>query len=154
MFDFTDKIIVVTGAAGNLGQAVVKGFLQSNGTVCGLDHRSGRLDQFKSSKRSAESFYAFDEVDLTDKSNILSLAERIKSEVGDVNILVNTVGGFNMGESVYGISESTWQRMMSMNVESLLNAAAAFVPTMIESDGGKVIVGISAYTSGISHSPS
>ena len=139
MFDFTDKIIVVTGAAGNLGQAVVKGFLQSNGTVCGLDHRSGRLDQFISSKRSAESFYAFDEVDLTDNSNILSLAERIKSEVGDVNVLVNTVGGFSMGEPVHSISEETWQRMMDINVTSLLNAAAAFVPTMIESGGGKVI---------------
>ncbi len=139
MFDFTGKIIVVTGAAGNLGQAVVKGFLQSNGTVCGLDHRSGRLEQFKSLNESAGSFYAFDEVNLTDKANMLSIAERIKSEVGVVNILVNTVGGFSMGEPVYSISEETWQRMMRMNVTSFLNAAAAFVPTMIESGGGKVI---------------
>jgi NAD(P)-dependent dehydrogenase (short-subunit alcohol dehydrogenase family) len=139
MFDFEGKIIVVTGAAGNLGQAVVKGFLQSNGTVCGLDHRSGRLEQFKSLKEGAASFYAFDEVDLTDKTKMLSLAERIKSEVGVVNMLVNTVGVFSMGEPVYGISEETWQRMMRMNVTSLLNAAAAFVPTMIETGGGKVI---------------
>ncbi|MDF1520042.1 MAG: SDR family NAD(P)-dependent oxidoreductase [Brevefilum sp.] len=139
MFDFEGKIIVVTGAAGNLGQAVVKGFLHSNGTVCGLDHRSGRMDQFKSSKEGVGSFYAFDEVDLTDKANMLSLAEQIKSEVGDVNVLVNTVGGFSMGEPVYGISEETWQRMINMNVMSFLNAAEAFVPTMIESGGGKVI---------------
>lgn len=139
MFDFIDKIIVVTGAAGNLGQAVVKGFLRSNGTVCGLDHRSGRLVQFKSSKEGAGSFYAFDEIDLTDKAKMLSLAERIRSEVGVVNILVNTVGGFSMGETVYGISDETWQRMMSLNVTSFLNAAAAFVPMMIENGGGKVI---------------
>lgn len=152
MFDFTDKVIVVTGGAGNLGQAVVKGFLESNGTVCGLDHKIGRLHQFKTSKDSAGSFYAFDEVDVTDKANMLSLGEKIKFEVGVVNVLVNTVGGFSIGEPVYGISGAIWQRMMNLNVTSFLNAAAAFVPSMIESGEGKVIsIGAKAALQGMAN---
>lgn len=139
MFDFKDQVIVVTGAAGNLGKAVVKGFLRSRGIVCGLDHRTGRMEEFKTSGNGGGSFYAFDAVDVTDKANMLSFAEKIQSKVGVVSILVNTVGGFSMGDPVHALSATTWQRMMNLNVLSFLNVTAAFVPGMIESEGGKVL---------------
>jgi len=139
MFDFKDQVIVVTGAAGNLGKAVVNGFLGRRGIVCGLDHRTGRMDEFKTSGNGGGLFYAFDAVDVTDNANMLSLAEKIQNKVGVVSIVVNTVGGFSMGDPVHALSAATWQRMMNLNVLSFLNVTAAFVPGMIEGGGGKVI---------------
>lgn len=152
MFDFKDQVIVVTGAAGNLGKAVVSEFLGSRGIVCGLDHRTSRMDEFKTSGSGGGLFYAFDGVDVTDHANMLSLARKIQDKVGIVRILVNTVGGFSMGDPVHALSATTWQRMMNLNVLSFLNLTAAFVPGMIGNGAGKVIaVGAKAGLQGMAN---
>jgi NAD(P)-dependent dehydrogenase (short-subunit alcohol dehydrogenase family) len=56
-----------------------------------------------------------------------------------VDVLVNTVGGFTMGERVDQITAETWNKMMDINVRSLLNASATFVPRMLEAGGGKIV---------------
>jgi NAD(P)-dependent dehydrogenase (short-subunit alcohol dehydrogenase family) len=139
MFDFKDQVIVVTGAAGNLGQAVAKAFLEAGGTVCALDHRSGRLMVLFSEEEIQGKLHIYEQVDVTDRAGMMALSQRIRDEVGTVDVLVNTVGGFTMGERVDEISAKTWQSMMDINVTSLLNAAAAFVPVMMEAGHGKVV---------------
>ena len=137
MFDFKDKVIVVTGAAGNLGSAVVAAFLDAGGTVCGLDHREGRLAEMFPD--NATNLHIYEGIDVTDQAAMLALGERIHVEVGPVDVLVNTVGGFTMGERVDQISAKTWQNMLDLNVHSLLNTSAAFVPGMLVAGRGKVV---------------
>ena len=137
MSDFKDKVIVVTGAAGNLGSAVVAAFLDAGGTVCGLDHRQGRLSEMF--PENAGNLNIYEGVDITDRAAMLALGERIQAEVGPVDVLVNTVGGFTMGERVDQISVKTWQNMLDLNVYSLFNASAAFVPGMMSAGRGKVV---------------
>ena len=137
MFDFTNHVIVVTGAAGNLGRAVVEAFLAAGGTVCGLDHRQGRLlDLFP---EHAGTLHIYENADLTNREALIALGEQIRAEVGQVDVLVNTVGGFTMGERVDQITAETWNKMMDINVRSLLNASATFVPRMLEAGGGKIV---------------
>lgn len=137
MLDFTDQVIVVAGAAGNLGRAVVKAFIEAGGTVCALDHREGRLTVIKNA--NPNKMFLFENADITDREGMIRLAEEILAITGKVNVVVNTVGGFTAGERVDQLSHETWQKMMNVNVLSLLNIAAAFVPGMIERGYGKVI---------------
>lgn len=139
MYDFNQSVIVVTGAAGNLGSAVVKKFLNVNAIVCGLDHRSGRVEKIFAGSPHGGLLHCFDGVDLTDRENMVNLAKRIADEVGPVEVVVNTVGGFTAGERVHEISADTWHRMMDLNVQSFLNTSAAFIPSMLEEKRGKVI---------------
>jgi len=139
MRNLQDRVIVVTGAAGNLGSAVCKAFLHQGCTVCGLDHKEGRLDGMVDFVSGNGMLYIFDNVDVTDREGMLRIGEKIREEVGSVDVIVNTVGGFTMGERVDQISAETWQSMMSLNVQSFLNCSAAFVPEMIENESGKVI---------------
>jgi NAD(P)-dependent dehydrogenase (short-subunit alcohol dehydrogenase family) len=137
MFDFMNKVVVVTGAAGNLGQSVVLAFLEMGGTVCALDHRQGRLSEIFSTKNDRLHF--FEGVDSTDRAAMIAVGEEIQAEVGLANVLVNTVGGFTMGEKVDEITSEAWQHMMDINVHSFLNASAAFVPGMVTAGRGKVV---------------
>ena len=139
MEEFTDKIILVTGAAGNIGQAVVKAFINRGGTVCGLDHRSGRMDNLIRASQTSKLFFPYEKIDVTDREGMETLAERIHHEIGLVDVLVNTVGGFSYGELVHELSQETWQRMMNLNVQSFLSVSAAFVPHMLEKGRGKII---------------
>ncbi len=137
MFDFNEKVIVVTGAAGNLGRAVAVSFLDAGGTVCVLDHHQGRLAELFPELNGKRHIY--DGVDITDRDAMMAMGERVKAAVGTVDVLVNTVGAFTMGERVDQISAETWGRMLAVNVQSLLNAAAAFVPGMLAAGRGKVV---------------
>ena len=137
MFEFSDDVIVVTGAAGNLGQAVVLAFLEGGATVCAVDHRQGRLAGIF--PEANDRLHFFEGIDSADRAAMLAVGKKIQTEVGPVNVLVNTVGGFTMGERVDELSPETWQHMMNINVHSFLNASAAFVPGMITAGMGKVI---------------
>ena len=139
MFDFTDKVIVVTGAAGGLGSAVVQKFFTANGVVCALDHRKGRVPALIDTSEGHGKLFTFDEVDLTDRAATVSLVEKVHSEVGLVDVIVNTVGGFTSGERVHELSPNTFQKMMDLNVQSFLNITTAFVPDLLQKSRGKVI---------------
>ena len=139
MLNFKDQVVVVTGAAGNLGNAVAKSFLQQNGTVCGIDHRKGRMEDLENFPTEQGKFYPFEEVDVTDDADVDALVDKIHGQVGTIDVLVNTVGGFSMGEKVHELSDKMWQRMMDLNVHSFLSTSSAIVPDMIEKNRGKVI---------------
>jgi NAD(P)-dependent dehydrogenase (short-subunit alcohol dehydrogenase family) len=139
MFDISKKIVFVTGGAGNLGRAVVDLFLQSGAEVCALDHRQGRLEEIFNLSNVSGKPHIFENTDVTDLEAMRKLAEKVSEEVGVVDVLVNTVGGFTSGEMVHEISPKTWDRMMALNVQSFMNVTHAFIPGMLENNSGKVV---------------
>jgi len=139
MFDFSKNVVLVTGAAGNLGRAVVKSFLEADAVVCALDHRHGRLGGLHDFSDTSGELHLFENVDVTDRQSIMKLSEKVEVRVGKVDVLVNTVGGFTYGEMVHELSPETWEQMMLLNVWSFLNVTHAFVPGMLERQKGKVI---------------
>ncbi len=139
MFDFSNKVIVVTGAAGNLGKAVVSAALRSNGRVCGLDHKTGRLGYVTQEVLGQGTFLPIEDIDINDHSMMIEAVKKILISLGDIDVVVNTIGGFAAGERVHEISTESWQRMMALNVHSVLNAAAAFIPEMEKNKRGKFI---------------
>jgi len=138
MFDFNGKIIVVTGAAGNLGQAVVRAFLDQGGSVCALDYQMGRLTEVFTDIQDPN-LKLFEEVDVTDLDSLKAISGNIHDYNGNVDVLVNTVGGFSSGEPVHELSASTWRKMLNLNVISFINCSKIFIPDMLEKNKGKVI---------------
>jgi len=139
MINFSEKIILVTGAAGNLGGAVAEAFLKADGKVVALDHRSGRLKAKFSLFDSEKRFFPFEGIDLTDRQAVLALAGQVRDQVGLVDVVVNTVGGFTYGDPVYELEPETLNQMIDLNVKTFLNTSAGFVPQLFEKGGGKVI---------------
>jgi len=139
MDEITGKLVVVTGAAGNLGKAVVKAFLNSGATVFGIDHREGRMEEFAQTAKYDNKFHPMEKVDITNMESVLTLAKEINKSFGEIDVLVNTVGAFTMDAGVHDLDRKTFQRMMGLNVYSFLNVTKAFVPQMIKKGYGKVI---------------
>jgi NAD(P)-dependent dehydrogenase (short-subunit alcohol dehydrogenase family) len=133
----TNQVVVVSGAAGGLGREVVRAFLAQGAKVCALDNRHGRVTELETDLPGQ--LHLFEDIDLTDRAVVRPLAAAVHDQVGAVDVIVNTVGGFTYGETVHGLSFDTWERMMGLNVYSFLNLASAFVPDLIEKGKGKVI---------------
>jgi NAD(P)-dependent dehydrogenase (short-subunit alcohol dehydrogenase family) len=134
-----NKIVVVSGAAGILGRAVVKAFLNLGASVCAIDRREGRISALALDVDVPGNLTIFDNFDLADRKAVPELMNAVHSRVGKTDIIINTVGGYTSGERVFEISEATWQKMMNLNVMPFLNLCRAFVPDLIASGKGKVV---------------
>ncbi|CAN7293542.1 SDR family NAD(P)-dependent oxidoreductase [Variovorax sp. LjRoot84] len=139
----TIRHIVVTGAAGALGRAVVQHFLDQGARVALLDHRMEHLtDAFPGLDNSQHLLL---QADVTSASAMADAATQILAAFKQVDALVHIAGGFEMGEPVHALSRAAWDRMMNLNAWSFVAVSQALVPSMIERKAGSVIA-VSAKT--------
>ena len=137
MIEANNRHVVVTGAAGALGRAVVQHFLDQGARVALIDHR---MDHLSSTFPGLEnSQHMLLEADVTSVPAMTGAAQRILNAFRQVDALVHIAGGFEMGEPVHALSREAWDRMMTLNAWSFVAVSQALVPSMIERKAGSVI---------------
>ena len=138
MFDFDNQIVLVTGAAGNLGFAVAQAFRTAGAGLVLVDRARERLAELYADWLSADDIWLAT-ADLTNEQSVADMAATVLAEAGRVDVLVNVAGGFSMGTAVYETELSTWDFMLNLNAKSVLLTSKAFVPQMIARGEGKII---------------
>jgi NAD(P)-dependent dehydrogenase (short-subunit alcohol dehydrogenase family) len=134
------RVVVVTGAAGNLGQAVARAFEALGDDLVLVGRNDASLaDAFGTGGRALRVA-----VDLSDADDTKRVARAAVERFGRIDALCNLAGGFAMGEDVHATADATWKRMWDLNVVTLLNASRAVVPVMLERGQG-AIVNVGAY---------
>jgi NAD(P)-dependent dehydrogenase (short-subunit alcohol dehydrogenase family) len=138
MFDFTRQTVIVTGAAGSLGQAVAQAFHAAGARLVLVDRDTARLHQVFPNWRLGADFL-FLSVDLTDPISVQNMLTQTLDHFKRIDVLANIAGGFAMGPPLHQTDLETWQFMMDLNAKSVFLACRAVVPHMLERGGGKII---------------
>ena len=139
MFDFQDRVVVVTGAAGNLGQAVARAFQAAGARLVLVDRAPDRLPRlYPELAGSAEHFLATS-VDLTDEEKVRAMVAQALERLGRIDVLVNAAGGYRAGTPVHETSLQTWDFLLDLNARTVLIASRAVVPVMLEQGSGKIV---------------
>jgi NAD(P)-dependent dehydrogenase (short-subunit alcohol dehydrogenase family) len=133
---FAGRVVMVTGAAGALGRAVVAAFDAERASLVLVDRDRAALERAFGADSER---VAFAPADLLDAASARAAVDLALRRFGRLDALVNLAGGFAMGEPVHALGDDTWQRMFDLNVRTLLNAVHAAVPPMLERGGGKVV---------------
>ena len=121
--------ILVSGANGNLGKAVVHYFLEKGNNVIGLVHHKKEKIQNKN--------YEEFEVDLTDESKVQNCLKNILDKYQQVHVSVLATGGFAMGNlEKTGIKELRFQ--YKLNFETAYNVARPPFLDMKKQQFGKI----------------
>jgi len=131
------KVIVVTGAKGNLGATMISVALSEGATVIGLDY--AQIDF------QAENFESFSGVDLTDVEATNSVFAQISDKHGRIDGLANIAGGFCWQTLADG-EPNSWDKMFRINVVTASNACRAALPALIKSAGKIVNIGAAGAT--------
>ena len=118
--------IVITGAAGTLGQATAALAAAQGAHVIGLD-----VVEVDSLPNVAE----YHRVDLLDGEQTASCI----CGIAPFDALVNIAGGFSMGMDAADPSDEQWDWMFKINVTTLRNAVKAAVPVFRASGRGKIV---------------
>ncbi len=139
MFDFTDQVVVVTGAAGNLGRAAVHAFHEAGARLAVMDRqRDGVTEVFGESIPEGD-YCQYVAGDITSDESVQQMVGQIFDYFGRIDVLVNIAGGFTMGPPVHETELKTWDFMLDLNARSVFLMARAVVPHMLDQGRGKII---------------
>jgi NAD(P)-dependent dehydrogenase (short-subunit alcohol dehydrogenase family) len=126
---FEGKRVAVTGAAGNLGQAVAAAFAAQGANVLLVDRVEAHLDSSGSGETRAVV------VDLTSSEATVAAF----AELGPIDVLCNVAGGFDMGTPVHETTVEQWEFMLDINARTMLNSVRAAVPGMLSQGRGAIV---------------
>ena len=128
---FTDRTVVVTGAAGNLGRAVARAFFDLGARLALLDLKRGDLQDLPNQ--------VFLETDLLNPESASAALGKALERFGRIDVLCNIAGGFRMGSPVHETKDRDWDFLFGLNARSVVNTARAVVPAMLKAGGGKIV---------------
>jgi NAD(P)-dependent dehydrogenase (short-subunit alcohol dehydrogenase family) len=128
---FTDRTVVVTGAAGNLGRAVAQAFANLGASLVLLDVKRGNLQDGASQ--------VFLETNLFDADSVQGAIKKALDRFKRIDVLCNIAGGFRMGPPVHEAKDADWDFLLNLNARSVLYTARAVVPAMLNAGGGKIV---------------
>lgn len=128
------KVIVVTGAFGALGHAVVAAARAEGWRVAALDHAA----HADAAALVGPDGYAEGGVDLGDaKAAALAMA-RVAEALGRIDALVNIAGGFRW-ETLVGGKPESWDFMLRVNLLTAVNATRGALPHILLTGPGAVV---------------
>jgi NAD(P)-dependent dehydrogenase (short-subunit alcohol dehydrogenase family) len=131
----TNRIAIVAGAGAGLGRAAALALRASGATVVAVDRNEAGLKELPDGIH-------LEVADGTDSTAAAPLMERIVSNVGTPDILVNTIGAFELGGSL-SVTPQKLTELMDVNLGAALWLTQAVVPYM-EQKGSGVILHVSA----------
>ncbi|KAI1392506.1 NAD(P)-binding protein [Hypoxylon trugodes] len=123
------KTVVVTGAAGGLGKAIAKGYLDAGANVAVCDINDERLEQVRSEFGPTSRFLA-EKTDITDEAAITKLVENVVAKFGRLDILVSNAGMTDKFDPVGSLSKEHWDRIINLNLTGSFLAFKTAVNTM------------------------
>lgn len=134
-----DSVVLVTGGAGNVGQAVTRRFLEAGARVSVPFYKTDAttaLDEL--SREHGERLHSF-ALDLTTERGAEQAIQRTVEWAGRIDGLVHLVGGYLGGTRVAETEIDAWDRMMDLNLKSAWLVARAALPVIVKSGGGSMV---------------
>lgn len=139
LFDLTGRVALVTGGNKGLGKAMARGFAESGADVVIAsrheDELRSALDEILAGTGRRG---VFCRADMTDRADVRNLARFALDRMGKVDILVNNAG-MNAPQAIDAITDETWDRVVELNLTSVMALTRALVPGMKDRRWGRVV---------------
>jgi 3-oxoacyl-[acyl-carrier protein] reductase len=147
VFDFTDQVVVVTGAGAGIGQGIAQAFHAAGARVALGDLREAPLKQ-AAGKLGAERVFA-QAVDVRDEGSVASFMAAAEKQLGAVSVVVANAGIYP-NTPVVDMDVEEWDRVMETNVRGVFLTCRAAARAMVaRGTPGKIItISSGAYASG------
>jgi NAD(P)-dependent dehydrogenase (short-subunit alcohol dehydrogenase family) len=127
----SSPIAIVVGAGVGLGKATALALHSAGSTVVAVDRNEAAL-------RVLPAEILLEVADATDPTVPGPLVDRIAREVGPPDILVNTIGAFELGDAV-AVTPESLRKLMDVNLGAALWLTQAVTPHMKQKGSGVVV---------------
>lgn len=139
-FDFTGKVVLVTGASSGIGRATAELFGSCGASVAiTYNNNSAGADAAVAGIQASGAKAIAIKADVTEHAAIGKMISDVESGLGPVDILVNNAGSLIERLKTLEMTEQRWNEVMNLNATSSFFAAQAVIPKMLEKGSGVII---------------
>ena len=133
-----DKVVIVTGGSGGIGQAIVEKFAGEGATVVVADITDAPTPEFAAKLKSMGAKVTFMKVDVTSRSEVADLVARVIDKFGRIDVLANNAG-FHRNLLLPDVTEADWNKVMDINTKGVYLFSQAVASHMIKARQGKIV---------------
>lgn len=134
-----DRVVLVTGGASGIGEAIVEAFAANDSRVAFLDLQREAGEQLATRLEASGSHRPlFLQCDLTDIAALRAAVGTVLSQFGTVDVLVNNAGN-DTRHALEDVTPEFWESCMAINLRQQFFMAQAVVPAMKQAGRGSVI---------------
>lgn len=135
MFELNDKIALITGANGGLGDKIARTLHAQGATLALTDRRTENMEKLKSKLNDRVEYFV---ADLTNAESINQLIKDVEEKFGRIDILVNNAG-LTKDNLFIRMSDEDWQLVLDVNLTAGFKLAKAAVRGMMKRRFGRII---------------
>jgi len=131
------QTVIVTGGAGDIGQALCRRFLSGGHRVAMLDRDGAALTRAAEVLGSPENLMGV-QADVTDLASVQEAASRVESKFGGIDVLVNNAGGV-VSPTLRSTSEADWLADIELNLNGAWRCVRAVQDGMVARRRGTIL---------------
>jgi 3-hydroxybutyrate dehydrogenase len=131
------KVAIVTGAAGGIGLAIAKRFVEAGGRVAIADIKQEQAEAAARSLGGAEKALAV-EMDVTSEDAVNAGVAKTVAAFGTVDILVSNAG-VQIVHATQDFPFADWKRMLAIHLDGAFLTSKACLPHMYKQKSGAII---------------
>jgi 2-hydroxycyclohexanecarboxyl-CoA dehydrogenase len=135
----TDRVVVVTGGASNIGRSIALTFAAAGAWVAIADIDLEQAERVTETIRSGGVGRALPaKVDITRTDEVEAAVAAVRGEFGRIDVLINNAG-WSRRSRFLELTSDECMRILQINLVGTMNVTRAILPTMIEQRGGAVV---------------
>jgi len=122
-----DRVVMVTGAGGNVGSAVARRFAAEGAKLVLVGRKADELQALVDELGGMPGV-----ADVTDPASVDALVKQVEASYGRIDVLAHTVGGFAAGQTVHESGIDVFDKMMTLNAKSVYVTCGRVAQHMVE----------------------
>ena len=134
MISFKNKNILITGASGGIGNALVKKFVALGGNVLGTGTKTEKLDMIKKQYPNIK----VKKFDISEHSRIAEFIDNVVLELGGLDILINNAGT-NVDNLSLRMRDDEWKKVIDINLTSTFLLSKYSIKKMVKNKFGRIV---------------
>ena len=143
----TKRTVVITGASGGIGSALVRRFLREGDSVVGLDMNESGLTDLRAELSAPDALETY-ACDITDERAVSVFADHLRGRGTGVDVLINCAGYFPP-QPFEEITFDVWRRVLSVNLDGTYLMTYALLPLIKARGSGRIVnIGSSIFFQG------
>lgn len=136
---FENKVIVVTGASGEIGQAIVQGFLAGGARIVAADRDEAALSSMVRSLSEAGHSIVSVATDVTDAAQVQHCIKTTLETFGRLDAFINNAGVEGVVAPIEDYPEAEFDKVMGVNVRGVFLGMKYAIPALRQSGGGSIV---------------
>jgi 2-hydroxycyclohexanecarboxyl-CoA dehydrogenase len=135
---FENKVVLVTGGASGIGHEAVRTFAELGADVLLADINAGRGEEAAAALSGAGGKVEYVKLDVTDKASIQRCRDGVLAARGRLDVLANVAGWGHIQPFVEN-DDAFIDRVIALNLRGVIELTRAFLPSMLERKGGRIV---------------